>query len=293
MHFTIETEYKSFSFYLNIFRNKFVFDKIEEVFFNEKNKEYNFNIIKEAYIPFLETIKNNKTNQSEIDDFYNDINKGLKDIFYSFNGYGYPTEVFIANLFYGAVREIFKDKDYVLLFTLLEGYPKEDMASLIEGDNLLWFVSELEKANNNEHFKPVDYFRRRNKDVINLFLNHYKEKKIKEVILKNDSISFNKNDFEAEEFFEEFGCIIPFDENLLLLDNDFIEFFKYEKEHLSDFLNEKTKQNILMQDYTSNKLSNFEVFKHYLNSRDNNILGKKEMDSFSFNGKEIISNFVL
>ncbi len=293
MHFTIETEYNSFSFYLNIFRNKFVFDKIEDVFFNKKNKIHNLNVIKEAYVPFLETMKNNKTNQSEIDDFYSDIDKGLKEVFYSFNGYGYPTEVFIANLFYGAVREIFKEKDYVLLFTLLEGYPKEDMASLIKGDNLLWFVSEIEKANNDKHFKPVDYFRRRNKDVIKLFLSHYKEKDIKEIILKNDSISFNKNDFEPEEFFEEFGCIIPFNEEILLLNKDFIEFFECEKEHLPDFLNAQTKQDILMQYYTSNKLSNFEVFKYYLNNRENNILGKKEMNSFSFNGKNIISKFIL
>lgn len=288
MHFKIEGKNITKSFYIHVFGNNFFIEKIEQSFFNEKNIEDNFKLLERYYLEFIqfmnENVKNrNKVDDNEIKDSMNIfLKRNIRDVFFNMHSRTLFTEYFIANIYYGMIRELFKQEEHVRLLCLLEGHPDSDFASVIKKEELPWFINCLKQIESNENIRPVSYFRN-NSNPFSEIIELYENNSLNEdLIIKNDNFKdINLLDLRdyPEDYYDYFYLF--YDQKI----DDKKEYKSFVKNYYLDE-NEEFDEDDCKSIYLLNKAEPYDVEKKYILDRKYNIISKDFLNEMRFNGKE-------
>tara|TARA_Y100001960_G_scaffold334108_1_gene445042 strand:+ start:8631 stop:9518 length:888 start_codon:yes stop_codon:yes gene_type:complete len=288
MHFIIEGKNIKKSFYIHVFGNSFFIEKIEKSFFNEKNIENNFKLLEKYYLEFIQFMNDNVKNKNKVDD--NEIKdsmnvflkRNIRDVFYNIHSRTLFTEYFIANIYYGMIRELFKDEEHIRLLCLLEGHPDSDFASVIKKEELPWFINCLKQIESNEKIRPVSYFRNNSNpfsEIIELYENNILNE---DLIIKNDRFKdidlLDLRDY-PEDYHDYFYLF--YDQKI----DDKEEYKSFvENYYLNE--NEEFDEDDCKSIYLLNKAEPYEVEKKYILDRKYNVISKDFLNEMRFNGKE-------
>ncbi|MBM24422.1 MAG: hypothetical protein CL760_01765 [Chloroflexi bacterium] len=288
MHFIIEGKNIKKSFYIHVFGNSFFIEKIEKSFFNEKNIENNFKLLEKYYLEFIQFMNDNVKNKNKVDD--NEIKdsmnvflkRNIRDVFYNIHSRTLFTEYFIANIYYGMIRELFKDEEHIRLLCLLEGHPDSDFASVIKKEELPWFINCLKQIESNENIRPVSYFRN-NSNPFSEIIELYENNSLNEdLIIKNDRFKdINLLDLRdyPEDYYDYFYLF--YDQKI----DDKEEYKSFVENYYLDE-NEEFDEDDCKSIYLLNKAEPYEVEKKYILDRKYNVISKDFLNEMRFNGKE-------
>ena len=288
MHFIIEGKNIKKSFYIHVFGNSFFIEKIEKSFFNEKNIENNFKLLEKYYLEFIQFMNDNVKNKNKVDD--NEIKdsmnvflkRNIRDVFYNIHSRTLFTEYFIANIYYGMIRELFKDEEHIRLVCLLEGHPDSDFASVIKKEELPWFINCLKQIESNENIRPVSYFRN-NSNPFSEIIELYENNSLNEdLIIKNDRFKdINLLDLRdyPEDYYDYFYLF--YDQKI----DDKEEYKSFVENYYLDE-NEEFDEDDCKSIYLLNKAEPYEVEKKYILDRKYNVISKDFLNEMRFNGKE-------
>lgn len=288
MHFTIKGKNITKSFYIHVFGNSFFIEKIEQSFFNEKNIEDNFKLLEKYYLEFIqfmnENVKNkNKVDDDEIKDSMNVfLKRNIRDVFFNMHSRTLFTEYFIANIYYGMIRELFKEEEHIRLLCLLEGHPDSDFASVIKKEELPWFINCLKQIESNDNIRPVSYFRN-NSNPLSEIIELYENNSLNEdLIIKNDNFKgVHLLDLvdHPEDYYDYFYLFYN-----QKIDNK-EEYKNFVKNYFLDE-NEEFDEDDCKSIYLLSKSEPYEVEKKYILDRKYNVISKDFLNEMRFNGKE-------
>ena len=288
MHFVIKGENIKKSFYIHVFGNNFFIKKIEQSFFNEKNIEDNFKLLEKYYLEFIQFMNENVKNKNKVDDneIKDSINvflkRNIRDVFFNMHSRTLFTEYFIANIYYGMIRELFKNEEYISLLCLLEGHPDSDFASVIKKEELPWFINCLKQIESNDNIRPVSYFRN-NSNPFSEIIEIYENNSLNEdLIIKNDNFKdINLLDLldYPEDYYDYFYLF--YDQKI----DDKEEYESFVKNYYLDE-NEEFDEDDCKSIYLLSKAEPYEVEKKYILDRKYNVISKDFLNEIRFNGKE-------
>lgn len=143
---TVNGKIKSFSFYLNLFRNPIVLNAIKDKFFNEDNKSFNQNVIKE----FIKKEFNENIECIDETTIYQ-------------SSFGYQNEDvyhFLINTRYNMMLSIDNNFSAMSLFLHVFCLPNHNDGKvlIIKKENLDLLVDALKYARNNKLFNITGYY---------------------------------------------------------------------------------------------------------------------------------------